>query len=105
MHDCDIPTGDTYLSVLVPLILGSNVFLTERAALLLTFDEGYGQPIYTVWAGPVVKTAYTSSAAYSHFSVLTRPRPRHRSPLTCTPPSRPDPPKPLPSVRRSPRPT
>src|SRR2546422_3523967 len=71
MHDCDIPTGDTYLSVLVPLILGSNVFLTQRAALLLTFDEGYGQPIYTVWAGPVVKTAYTSSTAHSHYSVLS----------------------------------
>src|SRR5207247_2517913 len=42
MHDCDVPTGDAYLSVLVPLILASNVFLTERAALLLTFDEGYG---------------------------------------------------------------
>src|SRR2546428_745281 len=71
LHDCDVPIGDAYLSVLVPLILASNVFLTERAALLLTFDEGYGQPIYTVWAGPVVKTAYTSSAAYSHFSVLS----------------------------------
>src|SRR2546428_11923005 len=55
----------------MPLILGSNVFLTQRAALLITFDEGYGQPIYTVWAGPVVKTAYTSSTAYSHFSVLS----------------------------------
>src|SRR5206468_249358 len=71
MHDCDVPTGDAYLSVLVPLILASNVFLTERAALLLTFDEGYGEPIYTVWAGPVVKTAYTSSTAYDHFSVLS----------------------------------
>jgi acid phosphatase len=71
MHSCDIPIGDNYLSVLVPLILTSNVFLTQRAALLLTFDEGYGQPIYTVWAGPVVKTAYTSSTPYSHYSVLS----------------------------------
>ncbi|HVG36787.1 MAG TPA: alkaline phosphatase family protein, partial [Thermoplasmata archaeon] len=71
MHDCGIPTGDAYLSVLAPLILGSNVFLNHRAALLLTFDEGYGQPIYTVWAGSVVKTAYSSSTAYSHFSVLS----------------------------------
>jgi len=71
MHSCNISTGDNYLSVLVPLILTSNVFLTQRAALLLTFDEGYGQPIYTVWAGPVVKTAYTSSTAYSHYSVLS----------------------------------
>src|SRR3989454_764521 len=84
MHDCDIPTGDTYLSVLVPLILGSNVFLTQRAALLLTFDEGYGQPIYTVWAGPVVKTAYTSSTAYSHYSVLSTISGSQPSPCTFT---------------------
>src|SRR5438876_11630341 len=71
LHDCDVPIGDAYLSVLIPLILSSTVFLTERAALLLTFDEGYGEPIYTAWAGPVVKTAYTSSTAYDHFSVLS----------------------------------
>src|SRR5439155_1552718 len=32
---------------------------------------GYGETIYTVWAGPVVKTAYTSQTAYDHFSVLS----------------------------------
>src|SRR2546428_401246 len=71
LHDWHVPIGDAYLSVLVPLILASNVFLPERAPLLLTFDEAYGQPIYTLWAGPVVKTAYPSSAAYSHFSLLS----------------------------------
>src|SRR6058998_1119695 len=70
MHSCPIGTGDAYLADLVQRILSSSVFTTQRAALLITFDEGYGQPIYTVWAGPVGKTAYTSSAAYSHFSVL-----------------------------------
>src|SRR5881396_415 len=70
MHSCPIGTGDAYLADLVQRILSSPVFTSERAALLITFDEGYGEPIYTVWAGRVVKPAYTSSVAYDHFSVL-----------------------------------
>jgi len=70
MHSCPIATGDAYLADLVQRILSSAVFTSERAALLITFDEGYGQPIYTAWAGRVVKPAYTSSVAYDHFSVL-----------------------------------
>jgi hypothetical protein len=70
MHSCPIATGDAYLASLVPKILNSPVFRTQRAALFVTFDEGYGQPIYTVWAGPVAKAAYTSSIAYDHYSLL-----------------------------------
>jgi acid phosphatase len=70
MHSCPIATGDAYLASLVPKILDSPVFRTQRAALFVTFDEGYGQPIYTVWAGPVAKAAYTSSIAYDHYSLL-----------------------------------
>lgn len=70
LHDCGVMTGDTYLSGLVPQILQSALFTTQRAALLITFDEGFGQPVYTVWAGPVVKTNYSSAFAYTHFSVL-----------------------------------
>ncbi|HWM50523.1 MAG TPA: alkaline phosphatase family protein [Thermoplasmata archaeon] len=70
MHSCPIATGDAYLASLVPKILNSPVFRTQRAALFVTFDEGYGQPIYTVWAGPVAKAAYASSIAYDHYSLL-----------------------------------
>jgi len=74
MHDCSVSTGDTYLSVLVPKILSSRIFQTQKAALLITFDEGTGTSpsdyVYTVWAGPVVKRSYQSSVAYSHYSVL-----------------------------------
>jgi hypothetical protein len=74
MHDggsnCGIGHGDTYLSGLVPQILNSTLFRTQRAALFVTFDEGYGQPIYTVWAGPAAKAAYASSIAYDHYSLL-----------------------------------
>jgi hypothetical protein len=70
MHSCSVAQGDSYLSTLVPKILGSPVFTTSRAALLITFDEGYDQPIYTVWAGAGVKRGYKSSFGYNHFSVL-----------------------------------
>lgn len=74
MHDCSVSTGDSYLSVLVPKILRSRIFQTQKAALLITFDEGTGTSpsdyVYTVWAGPVVKRSYQSSVAYSHYSVL-----------------------------------
>src|SRR5467141_3361160 len=70
MHDCSIAVGDAYLSVLVPAILATPVFATERAALFVVFDEGYGNPTYAAWAGPVVKTNYTSSTYYDAYSVL-----------------------------------
>ncbi len=70
MHSCDESIGDTYMSILVPKILNSTIFRTTRAALFVTFDEGYGFPTYAVWAGPAAKTAYVSSYSYTHYSVL-----------------------------------
>jgi len=73
MHSSSISKGDTYMSVLVPQILDSAVFKTTKAALYVTFDEGTStnpSPIYTVWAGPVAKTGYSSSFGYNHFSFL-----------------------------------
>src|SRR5439155_16747947 len=73
MHNCSISRGDNYLSKLVPSILTSYVFRTQRAALLVTFDEGFGlyptDYVYTIWAGPAVKTNYKSSSQYSHYSL------------------------------------
>jgi phosphatidylinositol-3-phosphatase len=75
MHNCSISQGDSYLSKLVPLILNSAVFRTQKAALFITFDEGYGRYptdyVYTVWAGPAVKTQYKSSTQYSHYSLTS----------------------------------
>jgi len=71
IHSCPIDTGDAYLADLVQRILSSPIFTTYRAALYITFDEGYnGQPVYTVWSGRVVNPTYTSSVAYDHFSLL-----------------------------------
>ena len=75
--------GDNYLKGLVPLILNSTVFRTQRSALFITFDEGVGAGgcpfpdpsgedcLYTVWAGPVTKTnKFTSNSFYNHYSAL-----------------------------------
>src|SRR2546428_2713413 len=65
MHSCSISRGDNYLSELVPVILNSYIFRTQKAALLVTFDEGYGlypnDHVYTVWAGSAVKRHYVTS--------------------------------------------
>ena len=70
-----IPMGDRYLSSLVPLVLNSFIFRTQKAALFITFDEGFGyfptDYVYTVWAGPAVKIHYQSSIQYSHYSLTT----------------------------------
>src|SRR5262249_9590324 len=39
-HDTSISFGDSYLSRLVPQILGSTVFKNQRAALFIVYDEG-----------------------------------------------------------------
>lgn len=72
-----IPTGDNYLSGLVPNILKSYTFTNTRAALFVVFDEGNSycplngsseDCVYAVWAGPVAKTGFASSNLYNHYS-------------------------------------
>src|SRR5260370_18299805 len=80
MHSCrpldTIATADTYLSSLVPAILNSYLFTTQKAALFLTFAEGVQSAVSTtdyvptIWAGPVAKTNYQSSNQYDHYSML-----------------------------------
>ncbi|HYY92715.1 MAG TPA: PKD domain-containing protein, partial [Candidatus Dormibacteraeota bacterium] len=80
MHSCiplsTVATADNYISNLVPAILSSNIFQTQKAALFLTFAEGVQKTVSTtdyvptIWAGPVAKTGYQSSSQYDHYSML-----------------------------------
>jgi acid phosphatase len=70
--------GDIYLSTVVPRILNSTVFRTQRAALFIVYDEGtntcpsgQGDCAYAVWAGPQVKRGFTSGTSYTHYSFLS----------------------------------
>ncbi|HYY92714.1 MAG TPA: alkaline phosphatase family protein [Candidatus Dormibacteraeota bacterium] len=79
MHGGSVSTGDNYLANLVPKILNSSTFTTEKAALFVVFDEGSDNCslppssqdcVYATWAGPVVKKTYTSNTSYDHYSFL-----------------------------------
>ena len=65
---------NNFLSQLVPEILTSNIFTTQKAALFITYDEGSStypnDYVTSIWAGPSVKTNYRSSTQYSHYSLL-----------------------------------
>lgn len=72
-----IPFGDAYLSSIVPKILNSTTFATQRAALFVVFDEGNGycplnnsseDCVYAVWAGRGTKNSFVTSNPYNHYS-------------------------------------
>ncbi len=74
-----LPVGNNYLANLVPNILNSYTFTNSNSALFITFDEGNGfctngnsndDCLYTVFAGTSVKTGYTSTQTYDHYSYL-----------------------------------
>jgi hypothetical protein len=72
MHDCSVSVGDTYLSGIVPKLLGT---LGPDGALFLVWDEGLsnahsGGRVTMVAAGSGVKKGYRSSIPYDHYSLL-----------------------------------
>jgi acid phosphatase len=75
MHDATIAFGNAYLAKLVPDILNSTVFRTQKAALFIVFDEGSGSAqypsdwVYAMWAGSVAKKGYVSTTHYSQYSL------------------------------------
>lgn len=71
MHDCDITTGDTWLSNQVPTILASQAY-NDAGALFITWDEAeFGDgPIGMIVLSPFAKTNYSNSIYYTHSSIL-----------------------------------
>jgi hypothetical protein len=72
MHDCNISTGDTWLSQEVPKILSSQAY-KDNGALFVLWEEAEGGsdgPIGFIALSPLVKTGYASSVHYTHSSLL-----------------------------------
>ncbi len=73
-----IADGDNYLKSLVPKILNSNTFQTQRSALFITFDEGSGwcpltqstleDCVWNTWTGPAAKNSFTTTNLHNHYS-------------------------------------
>src|SRR5207253_2177884 len=73
IHDCSVSTGDTWLSSNVPASLGSSAFTSQKSLLVVVWDEDDGsQSNQVAWiaVGSGVKTNYTSSVTYNHYSYL-----------------------------------
>src|SRR5207248_3225740 len=70
MHSCSVSTGDSWLQSWVPQLL--TAMNGKRAALMLTYDEGYANPplVYTAFIGPAAKAAYKSSTSFIHYSFI-----------------------------------
>src|SRR5947199_1008088 len=80
MHSSSVAIGDAYLATLVPMILSSRMFTTQKAALFIIFDEGNDfcptgkssdDCVVAQWSGPAVKKAYSSTTGYNHYSYLS----------------------------------
>jgi phospholipase C len=72
MHNCNINTGDKWLSVNVPKILSSYAFTKQRSLLIITWDEGnkHDNRVLTIFLGPAAKQSYISHTPYNHYSIL-----------------------------------
>lgn len=71
MHNCSTSAGDTWLSQNLPAILSSPAFTEHRSLLVLTFDEdSESNHIPTVFVGPAVRAGASTSAVYTHYSLL-----------------------------------
>ena len=78
-HNICAPLNNTvsqqnqYLSLFVPRILNSTIFRTQRAALLIVWDESatdLNNIVTAIWAGPVAKIGYTLAGPFGHYSAI-----------------------------------
>jgi phospholipase C len=83
-HDCDVAAGDTWLSQVVPLIVGGPDYRAGRTAVVVTWDEGkdgYGGQncrmvadrtchLATVVISPTTPPGTRSSTRFDHYSLL-----------------------------------
>lgn len=90
MHDCDIARGDAWLQQWVPQILASPAW-RNNGVLFITFDEGedaggcctyaQGGQVFTLVISPLVRPGFTSTTAYTHYSLLRTIEEAWRLPL------------------------
>jgi hypothetical protein len=77
MHDCDVRTGDRFLSKLVPPLLAA---LGPRGVLFITWDEGtsddgccrlaFGGHVVTIAAGGLARRGARLGSPADHYSLL-----------------------------------
>jgi acid phosphatase len=78
-HNVCAPLNNTvsqqnqYLSQVVPKILNSTIFRTQRAALFIAWDESAttrNNIVTAIWTGPAARTGFASAWPYGHYSAI-----------------------------------
>jgi len=67
-HDCTVATGDRFLSVLVPHILGSAAYQSGTTARFIVWDED--TPIPNIVVAPSVLPGTVVTTSVSHYGLL-----------------------------------
>jgi hypothetical protein len=71
MHDCDVSTGDQWLSRQVPSIFGSQACRQSTCLLAVVWDEDEGSGrIPVLLYGSSVRAGYASKINYNHYALL-----------------------------------
>jgi hypothetical protein len=84
MHSCAVSNGDQWLARYVPSILASELYLSGRLVLFITFDENDTQPTNRVptWViAPTVPRGERVGVALTHYSLLRTTETLLRLPL------------------------
>ena len=73
MHDCNVKTGDAWLSAWLPKLFASSQYRAGRTAVFLTWDEddrSADNHIATLVLAPSVRAGTASSKKFDHYAML-----------------------------------
>jgi hypothetical protein len=73
MHNCDVATGDRYLSSLVPKIVKTKQYRAGHTVVFITWDEDDGSTsnlIPTLVISPSTRPGTKSAKRFTHYSML-----------------------------------
>jgi hypothetical protein len=73
MHDCSVSTGDSWLSTLLPKILGSTAYTSGSTAIVITWDEddsSASNHVATLVVAPSVPIGTSVATTFNHYSML-----------------------------------
>jgi hypothetical protein len=67
-HDCPTATGDQWLALWMPVILGSPAYKSATTVVVVVFDEP--TPMPNVFIAPSIVPGTTTPGGFSHYSLL-----------------------------------
>jgi acid phosphatase len=73
MHDCGVSSGDSWLSLIVPVIMGAPDFATSVIFIVWdegTTDQGGGGNVPVLVISPLVSPGFQSNIPANHFNLL-----------------------------------